>query len=1084
MSVKQGSNFIAGNLAIKLQDRIFTASEVMEGDQEYYDLTIPVGATLGFAEATRLMLLIRGTNKTSTPILRVVGRSDKFFIVTNYTNKNTLAPGMLVDGLIMDFYILNLTETKPNTNIKYIYLGNGGENYNYPSVANPPYFTGKDPQDIRPLVSGPNSFVDLGLPYREGNNYNFGDIALIELQPDKAIYKGVNLQFGENATDTYTFVGQKPTWNSQKLATEKDLADLAIGDQYVDMLVYARETITQMEAITDAVVGNTCLVIENKTIYQKAETSWAVNEVLDYNLTTDNGKYFIVEDVDGDHSGRVIWNIADGGEFKIFIDYSNSIDNNTLVRNPISRDVEVAKVPNKLTIKYGEVSNTFDGSTALSIVLPEYYSKEDTDSQYNSLPVDKLLTLVKEGTNNKISTVDVDATKLVTLQNYLSSNNINVTPDNIYYDIPLDMWIPDNTLGSYLKYATVVSSSTGLLTYPSMADGKEGAKVEPFNIYYTDGRFPDVTNLQEFFNKNFVFTEIENNFTGPQYIDGSQIATQGWLESEFLPNKFNFDILSNLEVQTNSPSLGNLALRLSYKPLGEDAISSKDVPLPLATATMAGLMSKEQFSKLTNLDSNYVPVEVTAPLGKSKIEQGGNYLNITESQTDGSFAQVQLINGVLSLGAFKSDKYSQIVLRQDGGYYVENSLVYDDAHKMINKGYVDNKFLPLNNIVKITELNTHWEGKRVALNGFDFTSVTGSSATYTLYGSDIESGTEVTHAHEFPIVTETTAGLATASMYNQLDDNTAAIANLQGQGYVGAELPENPTSEQVEAAWSAAKPTIPSIEGSSLLDLRTGNTWRKLNVDGTLVWNNLGVLGGTGQATNATTGVVKGSASGAGTIFVENDATMNVNGWDELTSNVANLDLDITTVSTNLENHIANTVLHISSEERQKWDTAALIADAIGDTYLKIPTEEGGSGLPIVVYNSHLKKTYLGFRIVNLWPYPDATVEKSVPTLSVTNRLYVKKEDTTPYVKNIASSDWVSNTTYGYIYVIPFSTHNKGKYTIDGGTAYIPRVRTFIKPNTTSPNLQETYDSPIIDGVKGSVIVTSVSNQPLWVVIE
>lgn len=1123
MSVKQGSNFIAGNLAIKLQDRIFTASETMEGDQEYYDLTIPVGATLGFAEATRVMLLINGTNKTATPILRVVGKSDQFFIVTNYKDKNTLAPGMLVDGLIMDFYVINLTETKPNTNIKYIYLGTGGENYNYPSVANPPYFTGKDAKDIRPLVSGPNSFDDLGLPYKDGDNYNFGDIALIELQPNKAIYKGKNLQFGENATDTFTFVGAKPTWNSQALATEQDLADLAIGDQYVDMLVYARETVAQMNAITDGVAGNTCLVTANSTIYQKGTTGWEVKQVLDYNLTTDNGKYFIVEDVDGDHSGKVIWNVANGGEFKIFIDYSNSIDNNTLVRDPVSRDVEVAKVPNKLTIKYGDVNNTFDGSSALTIVFPEYYSKEDTDTQYNSQTAGKVLTLEKDSNDNlKIKSSSVDVSTLIikdATEEVLMNGTEKIVPKDMYFAPTWNTTV--QTLDDYINASTYVNG--GLLK-------NKATPIDASYISYTNKNFTEVavSNVKQFLDMDFAYQDRANNFAAGQTMEGSPIATQGWIQSEWYPNTFDFDILSNIAIQNNSPTTGNIALRLSYKPQGEDAISTKDIPLPLATASMAGLISPAQFLAINTLADTYVPKLFTTTNATQQIVNDGenNTLKAITSARQGensSALSLSLLSAAITY-TNNNNTITGINLRKAAGYYFEDeAVVYDDIHKMINKGYVDNKFLPINNIVTLDDVNTHWEGKKVALNGFDFTSLSGSSATYRLYGSDVETGTLVTHDHQFPIVNETTAGLATSAMYNQLDANTSAIANLQGQGYVGAELPENPSQAQIEAAWTAAKPTIPSVEGSSLLDLRTGNTWRKLDVAGTLTWENLGVLGGTGQATNATTGVVKGSASGAGTIFVENDATMNVNGWDELTANVANLDIDIQTVSSNLAEHIANTVLHISAQERQDWNQAYNLAQnaipkfssvpmlgiipaakmdgtlelkytvvstisssgdyipttmATESRYAKVSSYTSSSGMKLIFKTPGLNAdpNSLSYSddiiLVNLWSYPGANEQYAVPTVSAV------KDIIKPYKTTISS--W-SGSAGNYYTTIPYSTHKKG---LDSSTnKYYPRVRTFAEVVSGTGALQETYDSPGININTGEVTLYSNSNAALIVMI-
>lgn len=1243
MSVKRGSQLIAGNLAIRVQDRIFTAKRTMEGSQEYYDIILPEGASLGFTEGTRLMLVVDGVNTTETPILRY--DSYQFYIVSGAKDASEIRIGALVDGFIMDFYVLDMKKYKPGTTIPYIYLGRGSRG-DYTDLLNTPSLQGRNLEE-KYLYGGPNQYTELALPYIEGKYLLFNDKELLKVDTDSvsiisadkevinfsngflkllkdgqslfvanengfklngvlninsngfnwaeklsitetslelknilridasalnyanglftvtdedviwnnvlqikdtvangAFFKyknqfllkpgnsdgsdigligftqtdnygrfsiankasitldnrgnneGLRLEFTDSAvnlkesnfevrhegqsyyytdsvgkrivygntvdTPKHLFQGNKPVWlNGGKeiaLADMNDLASLAIADQFVDILVYSRGTVAELSQIADALANETALVLENNTIYQFDGTNWNVKEALNYNLTSDNGKYFVLEDIDGEHSGEAIWTIKDGGKFEIFVDYANAIDEYTIVRNPSTREIQVAKVPNALTLNVkradGTIESTtvFDGSSAKTLDLlidySPYYTKTEIDTRYDTQEKDKVLvfgdvsghvrpvpTIVTKTTLESLATIDVTKVKalegleptklkpyesidsakvaqlttldydklnalddldvgnmvLVGTDNFLKKpDGTDVGTENIKYseftnlkayldytvflsngELKVQDMLVDASQLKYIHSSTTESLSTYLdkTAYETGTNrlGANGKSVDASWIPYSKAGFTGST-VKDFLDLNFAFVDKDNAFTVDQTIKGSPIATQGWVTGTFLPNYFGTtDAITNLEIVPDAPATGNLSLRTTSYNYQTAASSTKDIQIPVGTSSRDGLLPRSAWTIL-----NSVAGKVDANKTGSTITNEGTYVEISAIDTTNSKTTTFKVGkGQIDFTIPATSGVITLSLKETGLELSGLPTAYTPGDSsIVTKGYIDTKYIAKNNI--ISDL-PHWNGKKVVLNGFDFTSITPSGATYTLTGSDVDTGTKMTHEHQFPIVSGTSAGLATAALYNQVEENTATIATLQGQGYVGATLPDNPTQQDIESAWNAAKPTIPSVEGSSLLNMANGETWRKLDVEGTLTWVNLGVLGGTGQATNATTGVVKGSASGAGTISVENDATMTVNGWDELVSDVTNLNTDILGVETSLNNHIADTVKHITTTERQNWNQALTLAQ---NAIPKVDMSSGNASQVVIAKDDGTLET-CGYRITT-----DSNTE-GIPTVQV-----------------------------------------------------------------------------------------------------
>ena len=232
------------------------------------------------------------------------------------------------------------------------------------------------------------------------------------------------------------------------------------------------------------------------------------------------------------------------------------------------------------------------------------------------------------------------------------------------------------------------------------------------------------------------------------------------------------------------------------------------------------------------------------------------------------------------------------------------------------------------------QTNATWSNAKVVLNDISIINITASGANLEEKGSDVINKTSVTTTKAFPIVSSTTAGLATAALYNQVEANRTAIEALTSLGTVGAHLGTNPTQSDIMGAWNTAKPTQAPLEGCNVINLDTGDTWRYVTVGSSLSWVNLGVLGGNSIATTSATGVVKSSADTSGNegmVYVEMDGTMSVLGWDALTGDVADIDLALSNLEDAYEDHVSdvlsgNSYPHVSASDRTSWDGAVTTA--------------------------------------------------------------------------------------------------------------------------------------------------------------
>ena len=881
MSVKSGSKFLAGNLAFKVQDRLFYAKRTFQNNQEYYDIEVPVGASLGFTQASKIALIISGTNTTTTPILRY--KTNMFQIVGG--SFNGVAPiklGELRDGGLAEMYM--------GTSSQYIYLASNENSYDV--IRNTPIFQDRD-GNLIPLTGGISNYDTLHLPYLLDNKLILNSKDFLEITTNGFDYGPKDFSKQHSFLSGERLVWKKSINESYELATLRDIEELAIGDKFVAVLAYSRDTQIGMEAIDDANSGDKCLVIANNTIYQYDGSSWNVLQVLQY-TDADNGKYYDIEDVDGIHDGKAIWNIADGGHFQVFINYTNGIDHYSITRNS-DRALQVARLLNSFTIKVNipgmepkEIS--FDGSEnkilEINTTLSDYYTKKQIDGYYNDNTSGNLAAFYTNGSNTQIHSLDISKANLVlkTTGNFLKVNNTDVD-------------------ASLIKYS------------------KSGV----------------VGSVKDFLDKNFAFTDIVNNFIAGQKIGNELIATQNWVENwadgTLLPNKFNLALMTNLTLALDAPTATKTSLRFNTINLNTGEEVTTDVELPVVSDTNNGLVTTTQ-RNLWNTVTSKTSQENSGGGITSVINYQDNTPRVTSAtSTQKAGMEVTLTDNILKISLLATDiasgNNSGIFADKDGVYSYQNeNLVKDNNHLVVNRGYLNDNAVMQNAI----QANAGWSTDRVVLNYVSIGNITASGATLDQKGSSVLNKNVTSASTPFPIVNSTKAGLATSAMFNQIEANRSAIEAINGQGSVAAYLGQNPTQAEITAVWNASKPGITALEGANVINLTVGNTWRYLTVNTQLEWVDLGVLGGNAIATVQNTGLVKSTENTLGMIQVESDGTMSLIGWDGITSNIENLDLSLGNLEESFNNHIAdittvNTTPHVSPTDRNKWNNASTTAN-------------------------------------------------------------------------------------------------------------------------------------------------------------
>lgn len=173
------------------------------------------------------------------------------------------------------------------------------------------------------------------------------------------------------------------------------------------------------------------------------------------------------------------------------------------------------------------------------------------------------------------------------------------------------------------------------------------------------------------------------------------------------------------------------------------------------------------------------------------------------------------------------------------------------------------------------------------------TSISADESTVTItktVGELTKAGAET--GIPLPVASENSAGVLNASTYKAIQENAENIDSVLGGAVVIEDLPAEPTDAQLTAAWEQATGKTELINRASIYDETNKKVW--YYYENASAWKAIDATPSfsVSVATNEAAGIVKGSTEN-GQVAVEADGTMSLNGYDALTSDVANLQSEV-----------------------------------------------------------------------------------------------------------------------------------------------------------------------------------------------
>lgn len=222
-------------------------------------------------------------------------------------------------------------------------------------------------------------------------------------------------------------------------------------------------------------------------------------------------------------------------------------------------------------------------------------------------------------------------------------------------------------------------------------------------------------------------------------------------------------------------------------------------------------------------------------------------------------------------------------LRQDADEALEDriaQLELDLPNEVLNRQNADNALQD-----QITALQGNVNADVVtdiALG--DATSTVALEVTNTNLSSSVTSTSTIS----LPVASTTQAGVVNAATFDAISQNTQDINAMKNGSVAVTGISASATQADITTAWQTATGLTTVINGARVYDVDNNKVWTYYTNDST--WheasNTTQVIVNT--FSNASEGLIKGSATGDGKVFAENDGTGSVNGWDTLSGSVAN----------------------------------------------------------------------------------------------------------------------------------------------------------------------------------------------------
>ncbi len=181
---------------------------------------------------------------------------------------------------------------------------------------------------------------------------------------------------------------------------------------------------------------------------------------------------------------------------------------------------------------------------------------------------------------------------------------------------------------------------------------------------------------------------------------------------------------------------------------------------------------------------------------------------------------------------------------------------------------------------------------------------------------NVNTGTETVQQLDLALATATKSGIMPASSFQAIQDNAQAIESLQhiGRRYpTSEELPETLTQDQVLAIFQSASGHTDPEDNDTIVSINenTRNAeWSYFLQTNSFVYKGITAVN---VATNDKVGIVKGDTT-AGKVFVEQDGTMSLVGYDQIIDNDNNMSNDITNLGAEVDTNTSD-ISSIRSEQ-------------------------------------------------------------------------------------------------------------------------------------------------------------------------
>jgi hypothetical protein len=261
-----------------------------------------------------------------------------------------------------------------------------------------------------------------------------------------------------------------------------------------------------------------------------------------------------------------------------------------------------------------------------------------------------------------------------------------------------------------------------------------------------------------------------------------------------------------------------------------------------------------------------------------------------ENRTNDVSGLVDQISGeindrILEVSGVQNQLYLEIDDRESDSYELQSGI--NDLSGLINQETYDrissNTILQGNIDEKISI-----EKLPYSLSDIEISS-NNSSVSIEKTRINTSTGNETSTSDQIPIATTEKVGLMSNSDVQQIQTLTAEINSLKGikKNFVVTMDSDTPTQEELLAAFqTVSELEIPS-DGVTLWDQSYDKEYIFFESDGLFHDRGNSTIA---LATNNSPGVVQGNENSPGKIYVENDGSMSLNGYDSLNSSISGLE--------------------------------------------------------------------------------------------------------------------------------------------------------------------------------------------------